>query len=234
MRLEDRVEERTRIARDLHDTLLQTFHGLMLRLQVVEELLPPGRARSELEDTLGFGDKALIEARNAVHDLRSLPATSGDLQLAVRAIGEELVSGSPATFRFVVEGPPRDLNPVVRDEIYRITREALRNAVEHSGANEIQIEITYGERLLQLRVQDDGKGIAHDVLKTGAEGHYGLVGMRERAKVIGAELSILSGAGVGTEIDLTIPGRLAYVHKPTRYHWWSLARPTPPNPGDRD
>lgn len=234
VRLEDRVEERTRIARDLHDTLLQTFHGLMLRLQVVEELLPPGRARSELEDTLGFGDKALIEARNAVHDLRSSPATSGDLQLALRAIGEELVSGSPATFRFVVEGPPRDLNPVVRDEIYRITREALRNAVEHSGANEIQIEITYGARLLQLRVRDDGKGIAQDVLKAGAEGHYGLVGMRERAKVIGAELSILSGAGVGTEIDLTIPGRFAYVHKPTRYHWWSLARPTPPNPGDRD
>ena len=210
LRLEERVEERARIARDLHDTLLQTFQGLMLRFQVVDELLPPGRAKDELQSTLDCGDQAVIEARNAVHDLRSSATTSNDLANALHTLGDELASNGSATFRLVVEGAARDLHPIVRDEIYRIAREALRNAVAHAAAHHIEAEIFYGDHLIRLRFRDDGKGIPAEVLERGRDGHYGLAGMRERARSIGAKLTISSGLGIGTDIDLTIPGPIAY------------------------
>lgn len=224
VRMDERVEERTRIARDLHDTLLQTFHGLMLRLQAVEELLPPGKARSELEDTLQFGDQAVVEARNAVHELRSSATADTDLLESLRALGNELAGKTTANFRFIVEGHVPDVNPIVRDEIYRVAREALRNAVAHSAANQIEIEITYDERLLRLRVRDDGKGISQDILEKGREGHYGLPGMRERAKAIGAELTIVSGPGVGTEIELTVPGPVASARPPFWTGLWPFRK----------
>jgi signal transduction histidine kinase/ligand-binding sensor domain-containing protein len=224
LRAEERVEERTRIARDLHDTLLQTFHGLMLRLQVVDELLPPGRAKSELEETLEFGDQAVVEARNAVHDLRSSATTSNDLAQALRTMGTELARETTARFRLVAEGRARDLNPIVRDEIYRIAREALRNAVAHGAANHIEAEIIYDEQLIRLRVRDDGKGIPSEVLERGRAGHYGLAGMRERARSIGAKLKIGSGQGIGTEIEVTVPGPIAY-GKPTGWsRLWPFGR----------
>jgi len=221
VRLEERVEERSRIARDLHDTLLQTFQGLMLRFQVVDELLPPGRAKDELEATLECGDQAVVEARNAVHDLRSSATTTNDLAYALRALGDELAGDATGTFRLVVEGRARDLNPIVRDEIYRIAREALRNVVTHSGASRIEAEIIYEEQGIRLRVRDDGKGIPPEILDQGRAGHYGLTGMRERARSIGAKLTISSGEGIGTEVNVTVPAAIAYGKPPA----WSRFLP---------
>ena len=208
VRLEERVGERVRIARELHDTLLQTVQGLMLRLQVVDEMLPPGKAKEELEETLEVGDRAIIEGRNTVRDLRIHLNTK--LPSALRALGDELASTSEATFRVIVEGPILDLHSILGDEIYCIAREALRNAFAHARAKHIEVEITYKDRLLRLRIRDDGDGIPEEILNQGREGHFGLPGMRERAGKMGATLNIWSGAGAGTEIDLSIDGLIAY------------------------
>jgi signal transduction histidine kinase/ligand-binding sensor domain-containing protein len=210
MRLDERVGERTRLARDLHDTLLQGFQGLMLRLQAIDESLPEGEIKDELERTLDRGDQVVTESRKAVHDLRLSTVITNDLARAVRAVGNELSGESSATFGLVVEGETRELHPIVRDEIYRITREALRNAFSHARARRIEAEIIYGEHLFRLRIRDDGEGIAPALLEKGRLGHYGLRGMRERAAEIGAKLDIWSGAGTGTEIDLSIAGSIAY------------------------
>jgi signal transduction histidine kinase len=210
VRLEERVSERTRIARDLHDTLLQSFQGLMLRLQLVDELLSPGRAKEELEQTLERADQAIAEGRSAVHDLRSSTTTTNELAQAVRGVADELAGDGSPTFRLVVEGAVRELHPILRDEVYRLAREGLRNAFNHARAHHIEAEITYGERLFRLRIRDDGEGIPPDILATGRSGHYGLNGMRERARQTGAKLDIWSSAASGTEIDLSIPGSIAY------------------------
>ncbi len=216
LRLEERVGERTRIARDLHDTLLQSFQGLMLRLQVVDELLPPGKAKEQLEQTLERADQAIVEGRSAVHDLRSSATTTNELAQAVRAAADELAGEGTPTFRLVVEGPVRDLHPILRDEVYRIAREVLRNAFAHARAHHVEAEITYSERLFRLRIRDDGRGIPPDILEAGRSGHYGLSGIRERARQIGASLDIWSGGGTGTEIDLSVPGSIAYGKTPGR------------------
>jgi len=216
-RFNERVEERTRIARDLHDTLLQGFQGLMLRLQVVDELLPHGKAKEQLEQTLKRADQAIAEGRSAVYHLRSSTVTTNDLPQALTALGNELAAQDTAAFRLVVEGPPRDLHPIIRDELYRITREALRNAFSHARAHRIEVEINYTEQLFRLRIRDDGVGIAPEFLGQGRPGHYGMTGMRERARQIGAKLSVWSGAG--TEIELSIPGSHAYGRSPKRSRW---------------
>jgi signal transduction histidine kinase len=221
--MEGQIDERLRVARELHDTLLQGFQGLMLRLQVVDEMLPPGKAKQELEETLETGDQTIVEARNAVHDLRSPAANMNDLVGALRALGQELATGHSANFRLVIEGPLRELHPIIRDEIYRIAREALRNAFAHSGAGNIEAEITFGERLFRLRIRDDGAGIPSEVLGGGRSGHFGLAGMRERAKQIGSQLTISSGPGVGTEIELSVKGSIAY-NKTARTPGWRLFR----------
>ncbi|HEY1755543.1 MAG TPA: two-component regulator propeller domain-containing protein [Bryobacteraceae bacterium] len=210
VRLEERVGERTRIARDLHDTLLQSFQGLMLHLQVVDDLLPQGKAKVELERTLERADAAIAEGRTAVYDLRSSATTTNDLAHALREVGNELATPGTATFRLMVEGPSRDLHPIIRDELYRIAREALRNAFSHAQADHVETELIYADRLFQLRIRDDGQGIASEILKEGRPGHYGLPGMRERAKQIGAKLTIWSGGGTGTEIALSLEGSIAY------------------------
>jgi signal transduction histidine kinase/ligand-binding sensor domain-containing protein len=209
LRFEERLAERTRIARELHDTLLQSFQGLMLRLQVVDDLLPPGKAKEQLEQSLERADLAIEEGRSAVYDLRSSGASTNDLAHAVRALADELAQDSTA-FHLVVEGTTRDLHPIIRDELYRIIREALRNAFKHAAANHIETEITYGQRVLRLRIRDDGQGIPTDVLEAGRPGHYGLSGIRERAQQVGAKLEIWSRAKVGTEIELSIAGSIAY------------------------
>jgi signal transduction histidine kinase len=221
LRLEERVSERTRIARALHDTLLQSFQGLMLHLQVVENMLPPGSAKDKLEQTLERADQAIAEGRDAVYDLRSSATTTNDLSQAVRTLCSELATPEGAAFELTVEGPPRNLHPIIRDELYRITREALRNAFSHARAHHIEVEIIYAERMFRLRIRDDGKGIEPALLEEGRPGHYGLPGMRERARQIGAEFTIWSGVGAGTEIDVTIPGSIAYRSLPRpRARWF--------------
>ena len=141
---------------------------------------------------------------------------TNDLAQAVKALGDELATEDTAAFRLVVEGPKRDLHPIIRDELYRITREALRNAFNHAEAHHIEVEITYAERLFRLRIRDDGEGIPAAIPEDGRPIHYGLPGMQERATQIGAKLSIWSGVRAGTEIELSIAGTIVYGTSPGR------------------
>jgi signal transduction histidine kinase len=227
LRLEERVGERTRIARELHDSLLQGFQGLMFRLQAVRDLLParPSEAAQVLDAALDRGDQAIVEGRDAVQDLRSNTAVSNDLAHAVAALGEELsqAKGSEPSpgFRVLEEGKPRVMDSILRDEIYRIAREALRNAFRHACAHSIEAEISYGESQFSLRIRDSGIGIDAPVLGRGSlSGHWGLPGMRERAKKFGGTLNVWSKSGAGTEIELTIPAVTAYRAQPAAPRFW--------------
>jgi signal transduction histidine kinase len=231
IRLEERVSERTRIARELHDSLLQGFQGLMFRLQAVHDLLPaqPSKAKEELETALDRGSDVIAEGRGTVEDLRFSAVENNDLVEALGAVGEELATsqnGHAATsFRVLVEGRPRSLAPILRDEIYRIAREALRNAFRHAQARKIEAEMTYGESHFLLRVRDDGTGIDSKYLAQGKRaGHWGLPGMRERAKRFGGKLEVWSEHGAGTEVELTVPASLAYGRPSTRRRLWFLRR----------
>jgi signal transduction histidine kinase/ligand-binding sensor domain-containing protein len=227
MRLEERVGERTRIARDLHDTLLQSFHGLLLRFQAATNLLPnrPEEARKTLESAIEQAAQAITEGRDAVQGLRSSTKVTNDLALAISALSEELGCGETnpncAEFDVEVEGTPRNLHPILRDEVYRIAGEAVRNAFKHAQAERVEVEIRYDERQLRLRVRDDGKGIDAKLLNEGGRaGHYGMRGMRERAKLMGGKLAVWSELGSGTEVELRIPGSRAYETAPGRRRSW--------------
>ena len=228
MTLEARVGERTRIARDLHDTLLQSFHGLLMRFQSVDNLLPerPVEAKQRLESAIDQATEAITEGRDAVQGLRSSTVETNDLAVAIRTIGEELAADetnqSSAVFQVEVEGTPRNLHPILRDEVYRLTGEALRNAFRHAQARRIEVEIRYDQKQFRLRVRDDGKGIDPKVLGgEGREGHYGLHGMRERAKLVGGKVAIWSERDSGTELELSIPASTAYARATRRRFWLS-------------
>jgi len=218
---QERMDERTRIARELHDTLLQSFHGLIFRFQAVDNLLParPGEAKHTLESALDDAAQAITEARDAVHELRSSTVVTNDLAAAVTALGEELsthqatsaAGQDSATFLVEVEGTPQELHPILRDEVYRIAGEGLRNAFRHARARRIEVEIRYDERELRVRIRDDGSGIDATVLgHEGRAGHWGLRGMRERAQRIGGMMDLWSEQGAGTEVELRIPASIAY------------------------
>ena len=226
MRLEERVSERTRIARDLHDTLLQSFQAILPRLQAVIYQLPESAANSRktLEEAVDQASEAITEGRDAVQGLRMSTAEKNDLAAAIRTVGEELASAntnqSCPKFKVVAEGTSRDLHPILRDEVYRLAAEALRNAFRHAVARNVEVEIHYGEKYFRLRVRDDGKGMGPDVLGGDRrQGHYGLSGMKERAKLVGGRLTIWSQVDSGTEIELVISGSRAYA-KPTRRFWY--------------
>jgi PAS domain S-box-containing protein len=218
--LEARVSERVRIAREVHDTVLQSFHGLILRFQVARDMLPlnPEEAMQALDGALSMADEAIAESRDAIQDLRSEPVERVDLAHLLTAAGEELEESQdvdPPTFSVTVEGDRRTLVAVLQDEIYRIGREIIRNAFRHSGARHVDAEILYDEQLLRLRIRDDGKGIDPQVLENGGRaGHWGLIGIRERAKRMAAQLDFWSEAGVGTEVQLTLPASIAYERSP--------------------
>ena len=229
MRLEARVSERTRIARDLHDTLLQSFHGLLLRFQTGVNLLPerPAEARKTLESAIDQAAQAITQGRDAIQGLRSSTVETDDLALALNALGAELAADetnqNSTVFHVEVEGTPRNLHPILRDEVYRIAGEAMRNAFGHAQARQIEVEIWYDKRQLRLRVRDDGKGIDPKVLsEDGRAGHFGLRGMRERAKLMGGKLAVWSELDSGTEVELSIPASNAYEKSAaTRPSWLS-------------
>jgi len=216
--LDGRVEERTRIARELHDTMLQSFQASVLQMHAARNLLSlrSDRALEKLDRAMSIAAGAIAEGRNAVGELRSSTAICNDLAKALKAVGDELAAGGAATFQLVVEGPSRDLNPVIQDEIYRIGSEALRNAFRHARAQRIEANVWCSEQSLRLQIRDDGVGIAPEVVEGGRSNHYGLGGMRERAEKIGAKLEISSANGTGTEIDLSIPAARAYRSSPSR------------------
>jgi len=214
--LEARVAERTRIARELHDTLLQSFHGLLLRFQTVSHLLPerPIEAKERLDNAIEQAAEAITEGRDAVQGLRESTVQGNDLALAISTLGEELATDSTngrPELRVAVEGESRDLHPILRDEIYKIAAEALRNTFRHAQARHVEVEIRYDTEQFRLRVRDDGRGIDQAVLAgQGLERHYGLHGMRERATLIGATLTVWSEVDAGTEVELHLPAGTAY------------------------
>jgi len=225
IRLEERVKERTRIARDLHDTLLQSFHGLLLRFQTVSNALPAGDAKEKLDGAIELAAQAITEGRDAVQGLRSSTIETSDLALAIRTLGEERAADAAnpnsVEFSVQVEGTPRNLRPLLRDEVYRIAAEALRNAFKHAQARQIEVEIHYDERQLRLRIRDDGKGIDPQVLGgDGRAGHFGLHGMRERARLAGGNLAVWSELDSGTEVELSVPASNAYEKSSTTRRSW--------------
>jgi ligand-binding sensor domain-containing protein/signal transduction histidine kinase len=229
MRVEGRVEERTRIARELHDTLLQSFQGLIPVFQAARNLLPgrADRAAEVLDDGLTEAAAAVVEGRNAIQNLRSNPSPDRDLESLLTAAWQELgnspdPSGHAPECRVIVEGSPQKIAPLIQDEIYRIGREMLRNAFRHAHAARIEVEIRYEAKRFRLQIRDDGKGIEASVLKQGASrGHWGLPGMYERARRMGGHLKIWSESGAGTEAELTVPARVAYPKFSDRHRLWN-------------
>ena len=226
MTLEARVGERTRIARELHDTLLQSFHGLLLGFQTVFQLLPERAvdAKEKLGSVIEQAARAITEGRDAVQGLRDSVIEGNELAPAISILGEELAThsnNSRPAFRVAVEGESRDLHPILRDEVYKISAEALRNAFQHAQAGRVEVEIRYDTEQFRLRVRDDGKGIDPVILSAqGTEGHFGLSGMRERATIMGAKLTVWSEVGAGTEVELCIPANTAYA-RTTERSWLS-------------
>ena len=218
VRLEERVGERTRIARELHDTLLQSFQASLFQMQAARNLFSwrPEKAVETLDEAINMAEGAITEGRDAIQDLRSQPPLENDLAKLLTVTGQELArtqdgNGKPATFRVAVEGERQELDPLLQDEAYRIARELLRNAFRHSQASQIEAEIRYEDRMFRLRIRDDGKGIEPEIVKAGGrDGHFGLQGMRERAKRIGAQLEFWSEAGAGTEVELSVSASVAY------------------------
>ncbi|HEY8877984.1 MAG TPA: two-component regulator propeller domain-containing protein [Roseateles sp.] len=226
--LEARVAERTRIARDLHDTLLQHFHGLLLQFQAALNLLPdrPRESRQILRSAIDRAAEAVTEGRDAVHGLRTLAAETISHADAVRSLAKALAdeAGHAASAQVDIRGTPQSLHPLVRDESLRIVGEALRNAFHHADAKRIDVEVIYEARQWRIRVRDDGKGIEPEVLRRGErEGHFGLDGMRERAALVGGQLTVRSGLHQGTEVELGVPAARAY-SQPAPARWWLPSR----------
>lgn len=217
LRLDGRVYERTRIARELHDTLLQSFQGSVLCIHSARNLLPanPAKALEVLDGALDRAAHAIVEGRDAIQNLRSSTIACNELAESISMLAEDLTGGpdsvgGAARFCMSVEGSPRTLHPIVRDDLHCISREALRNAFRHAQANQIEAEVIYGTRELRVHIRDNGKGIDPEHLSAGRPRHWGVISMRERAAQIGAQLTLWSKMGAGTEVELRIPGSVAY------------------------
>jgi len=231
-RFEERLAERTRIAQELHDTLLQGFLSASMQVHVATDRLPEeSPVKPALSRSLEFMRQAIEEGRNAVQGLRSSSTLSVDLEHAFARIQQELNADNtnerPVEFRVIVQGQQKPLNPLLRDEIYHIGREGLTNAFRHARANRIEIELNYSSGDFHLLVRDDGCGIDPEILRTGRDRHWGLSGMRERAKRMGAQLHVLSEPSAGTEVELLVPGRVAFQgQRSRRLRWFGNGSPS--------
>ncbi|PZO53291.1 MAG: hypothetical protein DCF16_07420 [Alphaproteobacteria bacterium] len=210
-RLEERVAERERIARELHDTLLQGFHGLMLKFQLVADQIPPSQpARKLMDAALERADEVLVEGRDRVRNLRPPPPDVDLVRSIIVAVGAEIQEPNAAIIA-ATHGKARALHPIVFSELSSIGREAMLNALRHADADTIEIIVTYGRRELSLVIRDDGVGIDRAIYEAGGrEGHYGLTGMRERAEKIRGEFTLTSIAGEGANVRVVVPGYVAY------------------------
>lgn len=211
LRFEERLAERTRVAQELHDTLLQGVLSASMQLHVAVDQLPEDSpTRPALNRVLQLMGQVIEEGRNTLRGLRSSADSPHDLQSSFARIPQELGTQSGIDFRVVVEGEPLQLRSIIRDDVYGIGREALVNAFRHSRARSIAVQLEYTASDLGIFVRDDGCGIDPQVVKSGRDGHFGLSGMRERAERIGAKLKLLSRVGGGTEVELRVPGEIAF------------------------
>lgn len=220
---DERIDERMRIAHELHDTLLQGFLSASMQLHVVRDGIPAdASANQQVGHVLTLMDNVIGDARNAVRGLRT--EESVELEQAFTHIPHEVGANGQGELRVVVNGRLQPLQPTARDEVYRIGRESIMNAFRHSHARSIEAEINYLPRELRVIVRDDGRGIDANILQTGRDGHWGLSGMRERAKRMGARFAVRSRVGYGTEIELVVPGRIAFISAPSSNRFRRAAR----------
>jgi signal transduction histidine kinase/ligand-binding sensor domain-containing protein len=205
-----RLSERTRIAQELHDTLLQGVLSASMQLNVANDQMEPQSAKPIVERVLQLLGRVIEDGRNAVQGLRVSNERTENLARSFSQIPEELGIRETESFRVIEEGAPRPVNPLVRDDIYRIGREAVANALRHSQARSIEVSIDYAMEELRLHVRDNGCGMDSKMLNTGRERHWGLSGMRERAQKIGGSLTLWSSRESGTEVDLRVPAQIAF------------------------
>jgi signal transduction histidine kinase len=209
---EERCSERTRIARELHDTLLQGFIGASLLLHAAVEQTPvDSPSKLSLTRALRLVHQAIDEGRVVLQGLRSATATSMSLEDALSKLGDECRPA--ARIRILVSGHSRAMKPAVQEQVYLIAREALVNALRHSEATSIEAEVEYLPGRLGVVVRDNGRGIDPEVVRSGRDGHWGMAGMRDRAENIGARLKIRSRAAAGTDVELSVPNRIAFPHQ---------------------
>jgi PAS domain S-box-containing protein len=206
-----RLEERTRIAQELHDTLLQTFLSASMQLSTALDDIPPAsRVKPQLDRIHQIMNQGIAEGRNTIRDLRSSDSHTLDLVLALSRVQQELAVQGDIDFRVVVAGRQQPLRPSVQHETYCIGKEALLNAYRHSRATRVEFELEYADTGLRMRIRDNGCGIDPHVLQAGRDGHWGLLGMRERAARIGGRLEISSSANAGTVVQLSMPNDIAF------------------------
>lgn len=211
LRFEERLAERTRVAQELHDTLLQGVLSASMQLHVAVDQLPEDSpARPGLNRVLQLMGQVVDEGRNTLRGLRSHSNKASDLENSFSRVPQELGSHPGIEFRVIVEGLAVPLCSVIRDDVYSIGREALVNAFRHSRARKVDVELEYDPSHLRVLIRDDGCGIDAHMLQTGRDGHWGLSGMRERAERIGARFKVLSRPGSGTEVELSVPGDIAF------------------------
>ena len=224
LRFDERLGERTRIAQELHDTLLQGFLSASMHLHVATQDVPvDSPARGKLAYVQGLIGKVIDEGRHAIRGLRAPDSSVGELENVLAMAARELGVRDTTRFRVIVEGQSRALHPLIRDEVYRIAREAIANAIRHAQAQLIEVMLDYRVERLVVIVRDDGVGIEdQDVVASGRKGHWGLAGMRERAAGIGASVKVLSRPGAGTEVELSIPNGVAFRDTPAggRLRWF--------------
>lgn len=221
-RLQERHGERERIARDLHDTLLQGSQGLILHLHAISQSAQtPEPVRGQLEAAMQLAERNLAEGRERVNALRDGAFAGRDLASALADVHAEYAGHGTNPLRLTVEGTAPPLQSDAAEEVFLIGREAIRNALRHADASAIEVELSYGARCFLLHVRDDGIGIAGE---DAGHGHWGLQGMRERAQRLGAGLQLWTRPGLGTEVALAVPARRLYLRRPPRWRWpWSKA-----------
>jgi signal transduction histidine kinase len=218
VRFDERLSERTRLARELHDTLLQTIQGSKLVADGIEEYLDdPRRAKQSLAKLSQWLSQAMDEGRAALESLRNA-ATSGELSEALRHTADECAPSSMRVF-LTVTGNVCPLHPVARDEVYSIAFEAIRNACVHSNGSAMTIAVSYG-RDIKIQIDDNGRGFDPDLIQTGKPGHFGITGMKERASKIGARLMLRTSVKDGTKFSLIVPGHVIF--RSSRRGWSRL------------
>jgi signal transduction histidine kinase/ligand-binding sensor domain-containing protein len=213
MRAEERAEERVRIARELHDTLLQGIQGLLLSFHTAASKVPPEHESKEaLNKALSAADRIILEGRDRVNRLRSEHLQNGQLEPAIREVADDLTALSKMEFMLEKTGTPQPLDPEVMDEVYFIIREALTNSFRHSGGSQVVVALDYGRDRFRLGCRDNGSGFAgREFQEYQTNGHWGLRGMSERAQRIGADLSFNSSPGEGVQVSIVVPAARAYV-----------------------
>jgi signal transduction histidine kinase/ligand-binding sensor domain-containing protein len=212
LRAEERADERVRIARDLHDTLLQGVQGLLLSFHVAAQRVPAeDGSRNLLEKVLATADQIIIKGRNRVNSLRSEHLTDGELVASLERLCSDLNSGGQVQYNVRRSGIAATLAPPVVEEIFYIAREAVTNAFRHSAGSEIHLELQYGRRSFQMSCRDNGRGLDATIQREGGlRGHWGFRGMAERTETIGGHFSYRSAPDEGTNILVRVPGYRAY------------------------